>query len=91
MKYHIAYDIVSDKRRKKISDILSEYGIRIQFSIFRADLSKKQLKEILSKCNNIINTKTDSILFIPFCKDCESGLKVSGQETHTSIQNFIDL
>jgi len=90
MKYHITYDIVSDKRRKKVSDLLSDFGVRIQFSVFRLDVSKKQMKVIKTKCEELINPKTDSVLFIPYCQNCEENIGFVGQETHIYPVNFVD-
>lgn len=91
MKYYIAYDIVSDKKRKKISDLLSGYGCRVQFSVFKVELTLKQLASFQSKCSKIINKNSDSILFIPVCLDCEKKISFVGQPTHIYTRNFLDV
>lgn len=32
--YVVVYDISSDKQRKKVSDLLEGYGLRVQYSVF---------------------------------------------------------
>ena len=39
MNYLITYDIEDDKRRKKISDLLEGYGVRVNYSVFEFYLS----------------------------------------------------
>jgi len=34
------YDIPSDKRRKKVSDLLEGYGQRVQYSVFECVLTQ---------------------------------------------------
>jgi len=34
MHYVVAYDITNDKRRKKLSDLLETYGVRVNYSVF---------------------------------------------------------
>ena len=49
MNYLIVYDIEDDKRRKKISDLLEGYGVRVNYSVFEFYLSQKELNEIVSE------------------------------------------
>lgn len=46
MNYIITYDIASNKIRKKIAEILSEYGIRIQYSVFECKLTNREKDEL---------------------------------------------
>ncbi len=47
--YIVVYDITSDAERNKISDLLAGTGIRVQYSVFEARLTKKQLAELTIK------------------------------------------
>ena len=40
--YLVSYDIESDRLRKKISDTLENYGIRIQYSVFECEISEQR-------------------------------------------------
>lgn len=46
MKHYIvvAYDIADDKRRNKICDIISEYGQRVNYSVFECFLREKDIR-----------------------------------------------
>ena len=39
MRYIIAYDVTEDSSRTKLADLLLDHGVRIQKSVFEADLS----------------------------------------------------
>ena len=41
--YVVTYDIPSNKRRKKVSDLLEGYGRRVQYSVFECLLSAKKI------------------------------------------------
>jgi CRISPR-associated protein Cas2 len=65
MYYIITYDIQNSKRRKKLSELLQMYGVRVNYSVFELDITKNELKEIIDtiKTNKLIKKKIDSIRF----------------------------
>lgn len=69
--YVISYDIVSDKKRGRVANILKDYGIRMQKSVFECRLDARNLEDIMKKLDGIINKKEDSILFYRLCTACE--------------------
>lgn len=74
----IAYDIVKDRRRKKVSDLLEEIGIRKNYSVFECFVSQKQLNEIRAKISKTINKKTDSVLYYELCRACIERISYQG-------------
>jgi CRISPR-associated protein Cas2 len=71
MRYVIAYDIVNDKRRKKVSEILEGYGVRVNYSVFEAELSSNELEKIKTELKKIVSKKHDSVRFYHICRNCE--------------------
>ncbi len=71
MYYLITYDIEDSKRRNKLSELLEEYGVRVNYSVFELDISKKELAKILStiKKKKLLKKKVDSIRFYAFSLD----------------------
>ncbi|NMG59497.1 CRISPR-associated endonuclease Cas2 [Geitlerinema sp. P-1104] len=65
MFYVITYDIPSDKRRKKIANLLEGYGRRVQYSVFECSLSPKQYRELQQRLQQRIEPQEDSIRFYP--------------------------
>ena len=70
MNYLITYDIEDDKRRKKISDLLEGYGVRVNYSVFEFYLSQKELNEIVNEAKKILNKKRDSFRVYRVCENC---------------------
>ena len=79
MNYLITYDIKSNKKRKKVSDFLDGYGLRINLSVYECQLTKKALKEIKTNLKKILNRKTDSISLYRICKNCNNKSKSIGK------------
>lgn len=64
----IAYDISNNKRRKKVADLLSSKGYRMNYSVFECILSEKQLTNLIDKLQRVIHKRQDSILIYPLDK-----------------------
>ena len=59
----ICYDIINDRRRTRVADALSEFGDRVQYSVFVVDISPARLLQVKSRLSTIIEPGEDSILF----------------------------
>jgi len=70
MNYLISYDIEDNKRRKKISDLLEGYGVRVNYSVFEFYLTQKELDEIIKEAKQILNKKKDSFRVYRVCENC---------------------
>lgn len=82
----IAYDIVNNKKRNKISDLLCKYGKRINKSVFECFLSEKEFKALKETLKKKIKKGDDSILYYTLCKYCidqieREGIKEEEKET----------
>lgn len=60
-KYLIAYDFSSDRLRRKVEKTLSDYGSRLQKSLFSFDLSKSTIDLLLNKLKNILEKYKSAI------------------------------
>ena len=78
MFYVISYDIPDDKRRQKIAKTLLNYGNRVQYSVFEANIIDKLLFKMVSKLKNIIYDKEDSIRIYKICKECKKEIEILG-------------
>jgi len=66
MKYIVAYDIKNDRVRVKVSRLLTEYGYRIQLSVFYLPaLSEEELNKLYLDIKKLINPRTDRVFFYP--------------------------
>ncbi len=78
MKYVMAFDIVDDHRRYRVSKVLLEYGYRVQRSVFEGFLSKESFDECKKKLLKIIDTDNDSVRFYQMCSGCAGQLEELG-------------
>jgi len=69
-RYLIAYDIPHDKRRTKISNLLSSYGIRVNYSLFELHINDIKFNELINKLKEEANMKKDNIRIYHICLDC---------------------
>lgn len=70
--YVISYDVVSDRKRRKLSKLLEGYGKRVQYSVFECVLNKTSFSRLYHELLLLdINADTDSIYFYSICSNCE--------------------
>lgn len=70
--YLIAYDIRNPDRLRKLARIAQDYGIRMQKSVFEAELLPSELKDMESRMKKLINPKEDGIKIFRLCQSCEA-------------------
>lgn len=58
--YLVSYDIESDRLRKKISDTLENYGIRIQYSVFECEISEQRYKKMYRELMLLMEQSEDN-------------------------------
>lgn len=65
----MAYDVISNKRRRKISAELEKIGVRINKSVFLCLDTKWSVDEMYSMLKKLCTNK-DSIFIFSLCKSC---------------------
>jgi CRISPR-associated protein Cas2 len=81
--YVIAYDISSDKRRKKVFDVLQGFGKWTQYSLFEVWVTKKQMLILQQRLARHLKPSEDSVRFYPLCVMCISRIEtVGGEKPH---------
>ncbi len=78
----ICYDIADDKRRRRVDKVLSGYGVRVQESVFEADLHEKHYLEVRRKLKKEIDENEDNVRFYRQCLRCSSAVEVLGVGTY---------
>lgn len=78
------YDCSDDKRRLKLSKVLCDYGYRVQYSVFEADVSDKLLKEMLTRVESVINVEKDSVRIYHICSGCLKQISLKGNAELTN-------
>lgn len=81
--YIICYDISNDKVRRKVEKVISNYGQRVQYSVFECFLTITSKLELISKLKEVFNSKNidktkDSIYIYRLCEDCRKKIEEVG-------------
>lgn len=84
----VAYDIVDNKKRSKMSNLLLDYGRRVQRSVFECDLDGKNLGQMMEEITDCIDTEEDSLRIYHLCQSCLSRMELYGRQA-THSENMI--
>ena len=87
--YIVAYDITSDKRRRKVHKVLSGFGQWTQYSLFELFLSDKELVLLQNKLEKLLNEEKDSVRFYPLCSACIKQVETVGSPLPQEPKAFI--
>lgn len=63
-RYIVAYDIADDRRWREIYRIMRGHGDRIQYSVFRCDLSPSEKAVLVQLLLPELDRDADQVLFI---------------------------
>ena len=83
MLYVIAYDIADDGRRTHIADTLKDFGRRVQYSVFEAQLDGELLDSLQRRVERIVDAEEDSVRIYALCGECEVKVTIIGQGRRT--------
>ncbi|NMF86732.1 CRISPR-associated endonuclease Cas2 [Nodosilinea sp. P-1105] len=87
--YLVAYDISSNRRRKKVSDILEGYGKRVQYSVFELVLAKAKYDEMKRRLARYVDFEEDSLRFYPISQHTLEQVEIWGGVPLTQMQKSI--
>jgi CRISPR-associated protein Cas2 len=83
----VIYDITDNKRRIRLSKLISGYGERVQGSAFECWLTKNELAELECEALSIIDENNDSLII--YRMNGSSGSKRYGVAPETYEKSFI--
>jgi CRISPR-associated protein Cas2 len=61
----ICYDIHDKSRLRRVHKAVRDFGIAVQFSVFKAELDAKKLNELMTILKSLINPRVDNVNFYP--------------------------
>jgi CRISPR-associated protein Cas2 len=62
--YIVSYDVSDPKRLRKVFKTMRAYGDHLQFSVFRCELSARELVELRAKLGQVIHFGEDQVMFV---------------------------
>jgi len=74
----VSYDIIDDRRRNKVANVLKNYGERVQYSVFECILEKDRVEKLIETVNKLINKQEDSVRIYQICDACLRKTRVCG-------------
>jgi CRISPR-associated protein Cas2 len=91
-RYLISYDVSDDKRRDRLATLLEGHGDRVQFSVFFADLTDRELIVLRTKAREVIHEGDDQVLFVDLGREdrpAEETLEVLGKPYRPATRTTI--
>lgn len=79
MLYFVCYDIVSGTRRRKVANVLLDYGDRVQKSAYECDLkTEARLREMLARARIQLDLHRDTLRVYRGCASCRDEAQALG-------------
>jgi CRISPR-associated protein Cas2 len=69
----VSYDVRDPKRLRKCAKIMEGYGQRVQYSVFRCWMSKREMERLRWELTEVLKPEDDVVL-IPLSPECVAGI-----------------
>ncbi len=77
----IAYDVVENDRRTRLSRLLCDFGRRVQKSVFECVLSEKEYLDLKFRLDKEIDHQVDTVRYYHLCQRCVPAIEFTGVGT----------
>ncbi|MBD3374431.1 CRISPR-associated endonuclease Cas2 [candidate division KSB1 bacterium] len=84
----ISYDIEDDTVRTRLAKDLKDFGPRVQYSVFEADITQNELEKLIQVLNNVELGQTDSIRLYKICAFCFKNIEIWGHGEITKDKEY---
>jgi CRISPR-associated protein Cas2 len=68
----VAYDVADDGRRERVAQLLLNYGIRVQRSVFECVIKREDFIVLRHRLDQLIQPEEDSLCFYFLCSTCQN-------------------
>jgi len=89
MFYLICYDIGHDRRRDKVSRLLSGYGLRVQKSVFVCVLNESQREMVCRKLHCFLKSEEDQVRFYPMSGHTRPKVMILGIQPNHQVDDEV--
>ncbi|HSY50722.1 MAG TPA: CRISPR-associated endonuclease Cas2 [Thermoanaerobaculia bacterium] len=91
MQYWVCYDIADDRRRQRLSDVLLDFGTRVQESVFQCLIEPALAEEMLARVQRTIEENTDKVHILALCDTCGGRIAHYGIAQEASDPEYLIL
>ena len=85
----ISYDITDNRRRTRLAKLLSNYGQRVQKSVFECQIDDRQYLRLKRDIEALIDFAEDSVRYYFLCQRCRGNIEISGWGTVREDEDVI--
>lgn len=87
--YLISYDITDNRVRNKVAKELSDYGRRVQYSVFECRITEQQYRELYHKLVVLMQKeKEGNIRIYHICGKCEQRVSMIDTEDQRTMPDY---
>ncbi|MFA5925047.1 MAG: CRISPR-associated endonuclease Cas2 [Methylococcaceae bacterium] len=76
--YVICFDVHDDKRLRKISNEMENFGARVQRSVFECHLEVAQLQELQQRLSDLMEPAEDQVRYYRLCGKDKQQIVIDG-------------
>ncbi len=86
--YLICFDVRDDKRLRKVSNELENFGNRVQRSVFECHLEAGQLLDLQERLENLLEITEDQVRYYRLCGKDRERIVIDGAGRVTGDPDF---
>lgn len=86
--YMVCFDIRDDRRLRRVSDELENFGQRVQRSVFECWLDEADRQALRARLRDVIDPAVDQVRFYPLCPKDLRNVVVDGPGAITVDPDF---
>ncbi len=87
--YLVGYDISDPKRLRRVANVVSGFGSRVQYSFFHCHLSRKQINNMKKMLQKEIREEEDQIIILPVTEKQLQEMEFLGYKVNLEAEGII--
>ena len=84
----ICYDVADKHRLRQVANILENYGVRVQKSVFECHIKESDLIVLKQTMLNLLNPDEDNLRYYYLCPKDESKILLDGRADLTKNYDY---
>ena len=88
MQMLITFDVADDRRRYRLTQVLLDYGQRVQESVFWVDCDDELGERIRKRISSVISLEEDNVWLAPVCQACARKIETYGNTRKPEVPEY---